>query len=224
MKTLILSLFFLSTALAWGLENDPPPPQLPRNFSWTGRYIVPDLIDPATGQLGVNVPFTWQGVDGNVQMIAGSEDHAIYFTNFIYNDYLFTYTYKWPGLQPEFLPPLEPCKPLFKFTLQDLNAFFSTANFVGAETLEERKTRFVNHFRISVALPQFPPGFYPRLPILSADIYVDRNDPRKLWKVLHYGLQNIYTPNLDEWIVINKHTDCPGEIKLPPACTTCSTR
>jgi hypothetical protein len=219
MKALILSLVFLSCGLAWGEQFcEPPFPKLPKNFSWKGRYIVPDLIDPATGELGVNVPFTWEGVNGDVQMIAGSEKHAIYFTNFIYQGYLYTYTYKWPCLQPEFLPPLESCDPLFKFTLEDLNEFFTHANFVGAETLEEKKTRYVNHFRISVALPQLPPGFQLRLPILSADIYVDQKDSRKFWKVLHYGLQNLYAPNLDEWIILNKFSDCPGEIRLPSAC------
>ncbi|GAH99533.1 unnamed protein product, partial [marine sediment metagenome] len=100
-------------------------PKLPKNFSWKGRYLVPDLIDPKTGK-GIDVPFTWVGNNGDVQMIAGSMKHPIYFTNFIYKDYLYTYTYKWPGLQPPFLPPLENCDPLFPFTRKDLNKFLST--------------------------------------------------------------------------------------------------
>lgn len=202
-------------------RKGPPPPKLPRNFRWKGRYIVPDLVDPATGKVGVNVPFTWQGRNGNIQMIAGGEEYPIHFTNLIYNGCLYTYTYKWPCLQPEFLPPLEPCHPLLKFTLEDLNAFFATSVYVGAEILKEESPRHVHHFRVGIVLPIFPPGFYPRLPILSADIYVDRKNPSKFWKVLHFGLQNIYDPALDEWIVINKFEDCPGEITLPPVCTKC---
>jgi len=197
---------------------DPQPPQLPRNFRIKGRYIVPDLVDPTTGQVGVDVPFTWNGKDGNLQMIAGSEDHPIYFTNLIFDNHLYTYTYKWPGLQPEFLPPLEPCEPLLEFSLHDLNAFFATSHYVGAEILEEKPPRHVHHFRLSLALPPLPPGFYPRLPILSADIYVDQKDSSKFWKVLHFGLQNLYDPNLDEWIVLNKFEHCPGEVELPAAC------
>lgn len=194
----------------------PSPPKLPRNFRWEGRYLVPDL--------GVNVPFTWHGKNGNIQMTAGSLRHPIYFTNLIYRRRLFTYTYKWPGLQPEFLPPLERCGPLFKFSLNDLNALFATAFFVGAEILEEKNSRGecerhpVHHFRLAIALPHFPPGFYPRLPVACADIYVDRDDPSRFLKILHFGIHNLYDPNLDEWIVIEKFEDCPGRIKLPAAC------
>lgn len=205
-------------------HHSPPPPKLPRNFRMKGRYIVPDLVDPATGVVGVNVPFTWEGKDGNVQMIAGSQKYPIYFTNLIYKNHLYTYTYKWPGLQPEFLPPLEACVPLFKFSLDDLNAFFATSQYAGAEILEGKPNRKVHHFRVGIVLPQFPPGFYPRLPILSADIYVDQKDSSKIWKVLHFGLQNLYDPALDEWIVIHKIDDCPGEVKLPKACSHCSSK
>lgn len=199
-------------------RNDPSPPQLPRNFRWEGRYVVSDLIDPETGQMGINVPFTWHGNDGNIQMIAGSEKHPIYFTNLIYNNHLYTYTYKWPGLQPEFLPPLEPCKPLIEFSLEDLNAFLATSRFVGPVILEDNKCRHVNHFRVGIVLPHFPSGFYPRFAISLADIFVDQNDPSKFWQVLHFGYQNIYDPELDEWIFINKMEDRPGKIKLPPVC------
>ena len=40
---------------------DPSPPRLPRDFTWTGRYEVPDL--------GVELPFSWHGNAGNLQMI-----------------------------------------------------------------------------------------------------------------------------------------------------------
>lgn len=197
----------------------PCPPELPRDFRWSGRYIVPNLVDPKTGLVGINVPFTWHGNDGNVQMIAGSANDPIYFTNFIYNGNLYTYTYKWPGLQPEFLPPLETCKPVRKLTLEELNDFFASSYFVGPEILQGQRNRYVNHFRVSIVEPPFPPGFYPRLPIALGDIYVDQECSCKFVKVLHFGLQNIYAPGLDEWIIIHKFEDCPGEINLPSACS-----
>ena len=67
-------------------------------------------------------------------------------------------------------------------------------------------------------LPTFPSGAYPRFPISSADIYVSRKDPTKFVQVLHFGLQNLYDPKLDEWIVIDKFSRRPGSIHLPPAC------
>ena len=61
---------------------DPPPPKIPRDFRWTGRYLVPDL--------DADVPFTWHGKDGNFQMIAGDEDSPIHFTNLVYDGNLYT--------------------------------------------------------------------------------------------------------------------------------------
>jgi hypothetical protein len=191
----------------------PPPPRLPRNFRWKGRYLVPDL--------NVDVPFIWNGNNGDVQMVAGGLKYPIFFTNLIYHNHLYTYTYKWPCLQPPFLPPLEPCKPLLEITLEELNAFLATAHFVGPEILEGNPCRYVNHFRINIVLPRSPPGFHLRIPITSADIYVDQADPSKFWKVLHFGLQNLYDPDLDEWIVLTEHEEGPGPIKLPAACSKC---
>src|ERR1051326_7590181 len=51
----------------------PPPPQLPANFQGKGRYIVRDL--------GIDVPFTWEGRDGDSQMVAGGPGYPIWFTN-----------------------------------------------------------------------------------------------------------------------------------------------
>lgn len=198
-------------------RKNPTPPQLPRNFSWKGRYVVADLVDPRTGELGISVPFTWVGKNGDIQMIAGGEEYPIYFTNFIYQNHLYTYTYKWPGLQDEFLPPLEPCAPLLEFTLEDLNTLLATASYVGPVILENGQR--VNHFRVPlVTTPPQPPGFYLRLPLMLGDFFVDKDDSSQFWQVLHFGIQNLYDPNLDEWIFINKFSHCPGEIILPPAC------
>lgn len=55
------------------IYSRPPPPRLPRNFAWSGHYYVPDL--------NLNVPFTWNGNNGNIQMTAGSIDYPIWFTD-----------------------------------------------------------------------------------------------------------------------------------------------
>lgn len=198
-------------------QKKPAPPQLPRNFFWKGRYVVPDIVDPRTGELGIDVPFTWCGNNGDVQMIAGGENDPIHFTNFIYQGYLYTYTYKWPGLQPEFLPPLESCAPLFKFTLEDLNALLATSTFVGPVILENGQK--VNHFRLPIVTPPpQPPGFYIRLPLILGDFFVDCDNPKKFRQVLHFGIQNLYAPHLDEWIFIHKFKKTPCKLQLPPLC------
>ena len=51
--------------------REPRPPLLPADFQGTGRYVVRDL--------GIDVPFRWQGRDGNSQMIAGGPEHPIWF-------------------------------------------------------------------------------------------------------------------------------------------------
>lgn len=186
-------------------EGTPPPPRLKRNFSWEGRYLVPDLK--------VNVPFTWNANNGNIQMTAGGFEYPIYFTNLIYNGYLYTYTYKWPDL----LPPHN-CDRLFSFTIDDLNAFFATSRYVGPEILEGTLCQRVHHFRAVVVVPPLPPGRHFRIAVAEADIYVSRVDSSKFVKVLHFGYQNLFDPSLDEWIVINKFSSQPGQVSLPAKC------
>jgi hypothetical protein len=70
---------------------EPLPPRFPRDFTWTGRYEVPDL--------GLEVPFSWHGSTGNLQMIVGGGSHPIHFTNLIHDGVLYTLTYKWPGIE-----------------------------------------------------------------------------------------------------------------------------
>lgn len=188
------------------IYSRPKPPRLPHNFSWCGHYFVPDL--------NLEVPFVWNGDNGNIQMTAGSADYPIWFTNLIYNGFLYTLTYKWPGLTGE-----QKCVKLFPFTLDDLNTIFASAVFVGPEIIEQNgKCINVHHFRLSIVLPQLPPGNHFRLPITSADIYVDNNNPSIFWKVLHFGFQNILDPHLDEWIIMKKFKDRAGEVVLPCQC------
>jgi hypothetical protein len=231
MKTLVLAAAVLVAATGFdgGSENargtganevtttkrvtDPPPPKIPRNFQWTGRYIVPDL--------DAEVPFTWNGKDGNFQMTAGDEDSPIHFTNLIYDGTLYTLTYKWPGI------PRNPCSNVGPFTLDDLNQGLKSSRFVGAETLQDAKPRKVHHFRAGVVwepgpdvIPAIPGVPQVRIPIMSGDLYVDRKDPTKFWKVLQFGLQNLYDTNLDEWIVIDSSKPSAGKVALPGECAS----
>jgi hypothetical protein len=181
-----------------------PRPRLPRNFRGSGRYLVPDL--------GVNVPFTWRGSGGNSQMTAGGENYPIYFTNLIFGGSLYTITYRWPGVTDH------PCSRIPGFTLDQLNEIFRSAAYVGPEILNRNRRRYVNHFRLASALPPGPPGLFPRIPFAEADIYVDERNPGTFWRVLHFGFQNIYDPNLDEWINMHSFKHTAGAVTLPPTC------
>ena len=191
----------------------PQPPRLPRDFRWDGRYLVPDL--------GVDVPFTWHGRGGNVQMIAGGPGEPIHFTNILFDDRLYTLTYRWPGTVP---PPDKPeCVCIGRLSLDTLNACLASSRYVGPEILKDHRPRHVHHFRVSVVLgtPEARPNA-GRLPIMQGDFYVHWADSSRFWKVLHYGWQNLLDPALDEWIAMQRFADTPGEVTLPAACAgTC---
>lgn len=200
-----------TSATATGPGSDPLPPRLPEDFRWTGRYLVPDL--------DAEVPFTWEGRDGNFQMTAGGEDEIIHFTNIVSDGTLYTLTYEWPGV------PRNPCSNVGPYSLDDLNTGLAEARFVGAETLDDLEPRHVHHFRAGIVWE--PPsdliGPIPgvpqiRIPIMFGDIYVDRDDPERFWKVLQFGLQNLYDANLDEWIVIDEIDPSPGTVTVPEEC------
>lgn len=189
----------------------PSPPQLPDDFTWSGRYIVPDL--------DVEVPFTWVGRDGEFQMVAGGEDEPIHFTNIVADGYLYTLTYTWPGIERR------ECSPVGEFTTDELNEGLADAAYVGAEVLEGDEPRDVYHYRSAGALEVPPellglPADAPvaRIPLMSGDIYVDRDDPSVIRKLLHFGVQNLYDANLDEWIVIDEVSTDPREVTVPQEC------
>jgi hypothetical protein len=184
-----------------------PTPELPPDFQAQGRYIVRDL--------DVNVPFTWEGRDGDSQMIAGGPDDPIWFTNVIYRDKLYTLTYEWPKV-----PPNQPCHRVGDFSLEDLNdRLLSTSRFVGREILDQKPPRRVNHWRVGIVLGRnLPPGIQPRFAILEADWYVARGDPSRIWQVLHFGYQNLYDPELDEWMRMKTFRHTAGEVTLPDKC------
>ncbi|MEU6170427.1 hypothetical protein ABZ832_00755 [Streptantibioticus parmotrematis] len=184
----------------------PRPPLLPRNFHGRGKWVVRDL--------GVTVPFTWDGRNGDSQMIAGGPQYPIWFTNLIYHGTLYTLTYKWPGLTEH------PCSRIPGFGLDQLNQAFRGARFVGREILQGSPDRYVDHWRVGVVAPKLPPGKYLRLPLALGDIYVDQNDRSTFWQVLQFGVQNLYDPELDEWLVMNTFDHEPGTVTLPRRCST----
>ncbi len=219
LKTLVLCFALVAGAAACSNDGgssaegagDASPPQIPADFTWTGRYVVPDL--------DVEVPFTWNGRGGNFQMVAGGEGLPIHFTNLIYDGQLYTLTYEWPGV------PRNPCSHVGPFTVDELNAGLAEASFVGRETLHGEQIREVNHFR-STSVWEVPAELMPqgegvpqlRIPLMAGDIYVDVDDPTTFSKILHFGVQNLYDPDLDEWIIIDHAEPVAGEVTLPDEC------
>ncbi|WP_328792602.1 MULTISPECIES: hypothetical protein [unclassified Streptomyces] len=195
---------FETVAAQQDASPPPPPPRLPRDFRGKGKWIVRDL--------DITVPFTWEGKDGDSQMTAGGPQYPIWFTNLIYHDTLYTLTYKWPGLNEH------PCSRIPGFNLEALNQGFENARFVGPETLRRTPQRRVNHWRVGVVFPDLPPGNYPRLPLALGDIYVDEHDRGTFWQVLQFGVQNLYDPELDEWLVMDTFEHRPGTVTLPQRC------
>ena len=62
------------------------------------RGISVGRASGSSSDLGITVPFTWEGRNGDSQMIAGGPEYPIWFTNLIYHNTLYTLTYKWPNL------------------------------------------------------------------------------------------------------------------------------
>lgn len=184
--------------------HEPLPPALPRDFRGKGEWVVRDL--------GITVPFTWDGRNGDSQMTAGGPGYPIWFTNLIYRGTLYTLTYKWPGLTRH------PCSRIPGFGLDQLNRALGGARFVGREILQGSPNRYVNHWRVGVVVPSLPPGNFLRLPLALGDVYVDQSDRGVFWQVLQFGIQNLYDPELDEWAVMHTFDRKPGTVTLPRRC------
>jgi hypothetical protein len=187
-------------------SQPPQPPRLPADFHGTGRWIVRSL--------GVDVPFRWSGRDGDSVMVAGGPNQPIWFKNIIFDNTLYTYTLRWPGLT-QF-----PCDRVGFFNRGVLNNAMQGARFVGREILQLHPRRYVNHFRVGWVWPQAPPGLQIRLPLALGDIYVSRANPTRFWQVLQFGLQNLFDPELDEWLRMNRWSPEPGRVRLPAKCET----
>lgn len=192
-------------------SSRPKPPRIPKNFNGKGRYLVPDL--------GIDVPFSFRGDDGNVKMIAGGKDDPIWFMNIIYGKpgktkHLYTVTYRWPGLVSR-----DRCSAIGgPFSRSTLNGLLARSSYVGKEILQGYPDRYVNHWRMTAVFPPLPPGKFLRLPIALADVYVDQGSPTTFRKVLHFGFQNVYDPELDEWFEMDTFQHKPGKVTLPQGC------
>ncbi|MEV6370726.1 hypothetical protein AB0L86_27950 [Micromonospora musae] len=197
----------LGQAAGTPVFEEPRPPLLPADFRGEGRYVVRDL--------GIDVPFTWQGRDGDSQMIAGGPEHPIWFTNVIYRNTLYTLTYKWPGIPTT--PPRQ-CDRVGFFNRQILNDLLKTARYVGPEILQGKKDRRVDHWRVGVVGGSTQPGENPRFPIALGDVYVDQRNPGQWWQVLQFGFQNLFDPALDEWFTMTTFSHQPGTVTLPDRC------
>ncbi|WP_034263503.1 hypothetical protein [Actinospica robiniae] len=191
-------------APAYSTSHMPAPPRLPRDFRGKGTWIVRDL--------GITVPFTWEGRDGDSQMTAGGPRYPIWFTNLIYRGSLYTLTYKWPG------PVSHACSRIPGFGLTQLNDALRGARFVGSEILQGSADRRVNHWRVGVVVPKRPPGSFLRLPLALGDVYVDQDDRGTFWQVLQFGVQNLFDPQLDEWLQMRTFDHRPGVVDLPRRC------
>jgi hypothetical protein len=198
-------------AAAGTTKKAPAPPQLPRNFRGTGTYVVKAL--------DVEVPFTWDANHGDMQMTAGGPDDPIWFTNIISDGVLYTLTYTWPGIERR------PCSKIGPYTLDEFNQGLAQASYVGPEILLQPKRRNVNHFRAALVyepptdlVPPLGGGVQARIPLMSGDFYVDRNDSKQFWQVLHFGFQNIYASDLDEWMIMDSFRRGPGKVTVPEEC------
>ena len=188
--------------------EEPRPPRLPADFQGTGRYIVRDL--------GIDVPFTWNGRDGDSQMVAGGPEYPIWFTNLIYHNTLYTLTYKWPNIP---LFPPRHCDPIPGFfNRQILNDTLKTARYVGPEILQGNSDRHVDHWRVGVVLGPTVPGEQFRIPFALGDVYVDQRDSSQWWQGLQFGFQNLFDPALDEWFTLTTFSHLPGQVALPDRC------
>ncbi|WP_189035786.1 hypothetical protein [Streptomyces daqingensis] len=185
---------------------EPLPPRLPRDFRGKGKWIVRDL--------GITVPFTWEGRNGDSQMVAGGPQYPIWFTNLIYRGSLYTLTYKWPNLTDH------SCSRVPGFDLETLNETLAGSRFVGRETLDLNVPRRVNHWRVGVVVPQRPPGKFLRFPLALGDIYVDEKNRGTFWQILQFGVQNLYDPELDEWLRMDTFQHKPGKVTLPRRCAS----
>jgi sugar lactone lactonase YvrE len=192
-------------------SSKPSPPRLPKDFDGKGRYLVPDM--------GIDVPFSFRGSNGNVKMVAGGKHDPIWFMNIIYGKpgkakHLYTVTYRWPGLVSR-----DPCSAIpGTFGRTTLNGLLARSSYVGKEILQGSPDRYVNHWRMTAVFPPLPPGKFIRLPIALADVYVDQGSPTTFRKVLHFGFQNLYDPELDEWFEMDTFRHKPGKVTLPKGC------
>lgn len=79
-------------------------------------------------------------------------------------------------------------------------------------TLDELNLCLQSSRYVDTVIP--PPNPFP-FAIMEGDFFVDRNDSSQVWKLQHFGYQNLLDPALDGWMEINRFSDTPGEVTLP---------
>jgi hypothetical protein len=57
-----------------------------------------------------------------------------------------------------------------------------------------------------------------RFPLALGDIYVDQRNRGTFWQVLQFGVQNLYDPELDEWLRMETFRQQRGVVRLPARC------
>lgn len=106
-----------------------------------------------------------------------------------------------------------------RLTLDELNLCLQSSRYVDTVILmnngTDNRRRFARHFRVAVVVPVIPPPNPFPFAIMEGDFFVDRNDSSQVWKLQHFGYQNLLDPALDGWMEINRFSDTPGEVTLP---------
>lgn len=221
----------------------PSPPQLPENFNWTGRYIVSDLGvnvpltwqgRDAYSQMTAGSPkdpiyFTNLIYNSRLYTLTykwpvpivgelGKCSNVAPYTLADYNAWLKTSRYVGSAILGGTSGPyVNQFRASIVFDLQ--KGLVPPGNVLppvaGTPDMVAPPGGVTSNAAGVPGLPSIP----ARFPVLIADFSVDRSDSHKFRQVLHFGLQNLHDPSLDEWIVMQTFSDKPGNVVLPDACT-----
>lgn len=93
------------------------------------------------------------------------------------------------------------------------------SSLVGPETIFAAPMYQLRRWLMSEAFTSFN-GVPIRFPLAQADTHVDRHDHWILWHVLHFGYQNPYARELDEWIQLKCWKLKRGKVKCPESAKT----
>jgi hypothetical protein len=181
-------------------------------------------------------------------MTAGGPNDAIWFTNVIYHGHLYTLTKRWKGIPANVLNVCHDAGAYSLADYNNwlkTSSFVGPEVLEGRPSRVVNHFRAViveEPFAKGAQEPVLPPigatpnqgpptsepsssttttepGLPLRFPVLEADFYVARTDPQKIVKVLHFGWQNYYDPNMDEWLTVQRFSSKEGKVVLPSECT-----
>jgi hypothetical protein len=63
-------------------------------------------------------------------------------------------------------------------------------------------------------IPAAAPGVLRRLSFALGDVYVDQRNRGTFWQVPQFGSQNLYDPELSEWLRVDTFRQQPGAVRL----------